>query len=116
VVGDSAQLQLLFHHLLSNSLRYRKPGVPPRIEISAERLWSAEWRFCVRDSGLGFDPAHSTGMFAPFRRLHGREISGTGLGLTLCRRIVERHGGRIWAEGVAGKGAAFCFTLPAVTG
>ena len=79
--------------------------MPLRVEISFDQA------FCVRDNGIGFDPAKAQALFEPFRRLHGRELSGVGIGLAICRKIVERHGGRIWAEGAEGAGAAFYFTL-----
>ena len=114
MAGDGARLTQLFQNLLSNGIKYRKPGSAPRIEIaSAPR--GAEWEFCVRDHGMGFEPALTHAVFAPFRRLHGHSIAGTGIGLPLCRRIVESHGGRIWAEAAVGEGAAFYFTLPALS-
>lgn len=112
VWGDGARLEQLFQNLLSNAIKYRQPGRTPRIGISAAQR-GAEWEFCVRDNGIGFDPALAHAVFAPFRRLHGQGIPGTGIGLPLCRRVVESHGGRIWAESAAGEGAAFYFTLPA---
>lgn len=111
VWGDRASLQQLFHHLLSNARRFRRPSVPLRVEISSVRDGDA-WQFCVRDNGLGFDPAKAAELFQPFRRLHSRDTSGAGLGLALCRKIVHRHGGRIWAQGAPNQGATFHFTLP----
>jgi signal transduction histidine kinase len=70
------------------------------------------WEFCIRDNGLGFEPAKAMELFQPFRRLHSRDISGAGLGLALCRKIVHRHGGRIWAQGTSNQGASFHFNLP----
>jgi PAS domain S-box-containing protein len=113
VMGDGNQLTQLFQNLVSNSIKYRKVGQSPRIEISAIRRNHAEWLFCVRDDGQGFDPEMAQVIFRPFRRLHGRDVPGAGIGLALCRRIVERHGGQICADAMPGAGAAFFFTLPA---
>jgi light-regulated signal transduction histidine kinase (bacteriophytochrome) len=115
VTGDAAQLKLVFQNLLANAIRFQRLGVAPCIEISATKS-GAEWRFCVRDNGTGFNAAQAQNLFVPFRRLHSREVSGVGIGLAVCRKIVERHGGRIWAEAVEGEGAAFWFTLPAGEG
>jgi PAS domain S-box-containing protein len=113
VMADDAQFALLLQNLVSNAIKYRRPGVAPRIHIGALRR-GGEWVFSVRDNGSGFDAVHAEAVFAPFKRLHGREVAGTGIGLALCRRIVERHGGRIWAESRKGEGSTFSFTLPAV--
>ena len=115
VQADGAQLAELFTNLLSNAIRFRKPDAPLRVEVSAAKV-GGMWQFRVRDNGRGFDPAQAQALFTPFRRLHGRDISGAGVGLALCRKIVERHGGRIWAEGALGEGAAFLFTLPGIDG
>jgi len=112
VWGDRASLRQLFGNLLSNARRFRRPSVPLRVEISAVRDEENFWQFCIRDNGLGFDRAKAPELFQPFRRLHSRDISGAGLGLALCRKIVHRHGGRIWAQGTPNQGAAFYFTLP----
>ena len=114
VWGDRASLHQLFRNLLSNATRFRRPSVPLRVEVSAVRDGETSWQFCIRDNGLGFDPAKATELFQPFRKLHSRDISGAGIGLALCRKIVHRHGGRIWAQGAPNQGACFCFTLPGV--
>ena len=110
VVHNRAQLAQVFQNLISNSLKYRA-GEPPRVRISAVED-GADWVFSVTDNGLGIDPQHSDLVFDPFKRLHGREYPGTGVGLAICRRIVERHGGRIWVESAIGQGASFNFTIP----
>jgi PAS domain S-box-containing protein len=114
VWGDRVSLRQLFGNLLSNARQFRRPSVPLRVEISAVKDGQNGWQFCIRDNGLGFDPAKATELFQPFRKLHSRDISGAGLGLAICRKIVHRHGGRIWAQATPNQGAAFYFTLPAV--
>ncbi len=111
VRGDETQLTQLLQNLLSNSLKYRCPEGPVKIHVGVQRS-CGEWQFQITDNGGGFDPKHAENIFLDFKRLHGREIPGTGLGLPICRRIVQRHGGRIWAEGRPGEGASFWFTLP----
>lgn len=113
VLGDPAQIAQVFQNLISNAIKYRRPSVRPVIRISSETL-GGEHRFAVRDNGLGFGAEQAERIFAPFRRLHGREIPGAGIGLALCRRIIARHQGAIWADGGSGDGATFYFTLPAV--
>jgi signal transduction histidine kinase len=104
-------LRQLLENLLSNALKFRGPE-PPRIHLSAQRQ-GTEWVFSVRDNGIGLDPQHATRIFQMFQRLHThREYPGTGIGLAICQKIVERHGGRIWVESEPGKGATFWFTLP----
>jgi light-regulated signal transduction histidine kinase (bacteriophytochrome) len=111
VAGQAVRMTQLFQNLLGNSLKYRKPGTPPQIHVSAEPS-GAEWVITVRDNGVGFEPRYAGTIFGVFRRLHGNEVAGTGLGLAICKRIVERMGGRIWATGEPGVGAAFSFALP----
>jgi len=108
VTGDRAQLTQLFRQLIDNAVKFRAGHV----RISAQAADGGFWRFCVQDNGIGFESARARELFVPFRRLHGREFPGAGLGLALCRRIVERHGGRIWAEAAPGEGASVYFTLP----
>jgi signal transduction histidine kinase len=110
VDGDARQLRRVFLNLIGNALKFRDQA-PLRVELSALRD-RAEWVFTVRDNGIGVDPARASGIFDMFARLD-REIDGIGVGLTVCRRIVEAHGGRIWVEPAAGGGSAFRFTLPA---
>ena len=111
VSGDAGQLAQLFQNLIGNSIKYRKKGTAPEIHISAER-GEREWVVHVRDNGIGFEPKQSERIFDVFTRLHGAEYSGTGVGLAICKRIVERRGGRIWAAGQHGEGARFVFSIP----
>jgi len=111
VVGDESQLRQLFQNLISNGIKFVQEG-PPRIHVAAERQAHA-WSFAVADNGIGIDPQHAERIFAVFKRLHGRDAyPGSGIGLSICKRIVERHGGRIWVEANEGGGSRFCFTLP----
>jgi signal transduction histidine kinase len=108
--GDEIQLTQVFQNLIGNAIKY-KSSEPPRITISAEE-GPDEWIISVTDNGIGVDPQYSERIFGIFKRLHGRELPGTGMGLAICKRIVERHNGRIWVESESGNGARFCFTLP----
>ncbi len=110
VRGDTAQMAHVFQNLLSNALKYRKKDVPPEIHVSAE-LKGRRWVVSVNDNGIGFEPQYADRIFGLFKRLHKDEYPGTGLGLAICQRIVERYGGRIWAEGRPGEGATFSFSL-----
>ncbi len=102
VVAEDVMLEQLFETLVDNSIQYRSEAVP-RIHISVARI-SDRWLFSVRDNGIGIDPENSALVFEMFRRLHGNEIPGSGIGLALCKKIVERHGGRIWVESETGRG------------
>jgi PAS domain S-box-containing protein len=111
IPGDEQHFIQLFQNLITNALKYRSEK-PPRILVSCERQ-DGQWRFRVADNGIGIDPQYHKQIFGVFKRLHGRGISGTGIGLAICQRVVERYGGRIWVESEPGQGAAFYFTLPA---
>ena len=111
VEADPPLIVQLLQNLVQNALKFRGPE-PPRVHVSARRGGPSEWVFSVRDNGRGIDPAEAESVFAIFKRLHP-EVPGSGIGLALCRRIVERHGGRIWVESEPGRGANFLFTLPA---
>ncbi|MFB1064250.1 PAS domain S-box protein [Natrinema sp. H-ect4] len=111
--GDAAQLRQVFQNLLSNALEY-SGDEPPRVSVDAERR-GREWVISVHDEGIGIDPDDQERVFEVFQRLHSRKkYSGTGIGLALCQRIIERHGGEIWVDSEPGEGATFSFTLPAV--
>ncbi|WP_232702993.1 PAS domain S-box protein [Halobacterium wangiae] len=112
VVGDASQLRQLFQNLLSNAIEYSGDD-PPRVDVSAERHGDV-WRISVQDEGIGIDPAEQDRIFEVFQRLHTHdEHPGTGIGLALCKRIVERHGGDIWVAAEPGEGSTFTFELPA---
>lgn len=110
VLADPMQLGQLFQNLLTNSMKFHS-GEPPRIHISAHNLGKS-WRFSFQDNGIGIAAEHSDRIFIIFQRLHTKtEYPGTGIGLAICKKIVERHGGRIWIEPTAGGGTTFNFTI-----
>jgi two-component system, chemotaxis family, CheB/CheR fusion protein len=109
VVAEEVLLAQLFQNLISNSIKYRGEETP-KIHVSAERD-GVGWSFAVRDNGVGIDPQDSERVFGMFKRLHGSEIPGAGIGLAICKKVVERQGGRIWVESEAGRGATFRFTI-----
>lgn len=112
VSGNEIPLLQLFQNLISNAIKYRSEAAP-RVQISVVQA-GAEWTFRFRDNGIGIAPEYHERVFGVFKRLHGKEIPGTGIGLAICQRVVERLGGRIWVESEGcGNGSAFCFTLPA---
>ncbi len=112
VCGDASQLSLLFRNLVGNAIRYRG-GDPPVVHISTTRH-DNKWRFSVRDNGVGIPPEHRDRVFRIFERLNpDKADGGSGIGLALCKRIVERHGGHIWVDSPEGRGSVFHFTLPA---
>jgi signal transduction histidine kinase len=112
VSGSPDRLMQVFENLICNALRHRG-STPPRIHITAERQSAHAWVFRIQDNGPGVEAVYLEGIFKPFERLHGKKNAGPGLGLTICREIVERHGGAIWAEAQPGSGLTALFTLPA---
>ncbi|GGM19162.1 GAF domain-containing protein [Deinococcus aerophilus] len=113
VLGDEQQLDQLLQNLISNGMKYRREGVAPRIHVSAARE-GRRWRFAVSDNGIGIERQYFERVFVIFQRLHGQEeYEGTGIGLAVCKKIVERHGGQIGVESTPGQGSTFSFTLPA---
>lgn len=112
LMADESQLGQLFQNLIGNAIKFRN-GMTPEIRVSAQRE-NGHWLFAVKDNGIGIDPAYSGRIFDIFQRLHSRdEYEGTGIGLAVCKKIVERHGGKIWVESAAGHGSTFYFTIPA---
>lgn len=114
ITGDPFQMQELFEQLLDNALQFRREGVPPRIQITAETTADGFHLIHIADNGQGFDDAYAERIFRPFERLHGRgKLAGAGMGLSICRKIAERHGGRLVAAGKPEEGAVLTLTLPA---
>jgi light-regulated signal transduction histidine kinase (bacteriophytochrome) len=111
IYSDFAQLSVLLQNLVSNGLTYRKPGEAARVHVSASE-GPDEWTFYVRDNGVGIPAEYQGQIFGLFKRLHGREYPGTGIGLTICKKIIERHGGTISVESQPGAGSTFAFTIP----
>jgi signal transduction histidine kinase len=111
VLGRDVQIAQVFQNLIGNAIKYRG-AEQPKIHISAD-MHSDECILSVSDNGIGIDPAYHTRIFGLFKRLHGRNVPGTGIGLATCKKIVEQHGGRIWVESNPGAGATFRFSLPA---
>ncbi len=111
VMGDGTQLAQVFQNLISNGIKFRGEALP-HVHVSTTRM-EGDWVFSVRDNGIGIDPSHYERIFQMFQRLHHRsEYPGTGIGLALCSKVVQRHGGRIWVESEPGAGSAFRFTIP----
>jgi light-regulated signal transduction histidine kinase (bacteriophytochrome) len=110
VMGDSELLTKVFKHLIRNAVEYCGT-TNPRVHISSRRE-NLEWVFSVQDNGPGIDPAFHDRIFGVFKRLHGKEFPGTGLGLAFCKKAIQWHGGRIWVESTPEKGSTFYFTLP----
>jgi light-regulated signal transduction histidine kinase (bacteriophytochrome) len=115
VTVDDVQLIQVFQNLIANAIKFHGDE-PPRIRIAAEAR-DKEWVFSVRDNGIGIDPQYLDRIFIIFQRLHERgKYPGTGIGLAICKKIVQRHGGRIWVESEPGKGSTFFFSLPKTGG
>jgi light-regulated signal transduction histidine kinase (bacteriophytochrome) len=115
VNADATQLGQLFQNLIGNAIKFHGEQ-PPRVHVEAQQA-AAEWVFSVADNGIGLEPEYAERIFVLFQRLHSIDhYQGTGIGLAICKRIVERHGGRIWVEGEPGRGSTFFFTLPMLTG
>jgi signal transduction histidine kinase len=114
VSADRRSLWQVFQNLIANAVKFCEGE--PRVNVSASRI-DGSWWFAVTDNGIGMDPSDAEEIFEPFHRLHGEgSYPGTGIGLAVCERIVEQHGGRIWAESAPGRGSTFRFTLPAEVG
>jgi signal transduction histidine kinase len=113
VSGDPLQMQQLFQNLIGNALKFHREGVPPEVKVSSRPGSPGSVEICVEDNGTGFDVSMLEQIFHPFHRLHGRsEYEGSGIGLAICRKIAERHGGSITATSEVGKGSTFIVALP----
>jgi light-regulated signal transduction histidine kinase (bacteriophytochrome) len=114
VLADESQLVQLFQNLVGNAIKYQPPGAIPKVHVSASMNGDGKWHFAVQDNGLGIDAQYFDRIFGMFQRLHKRdEYAGTGIGLAICRKIVERHGGTISVESTPGEGSTFRFALKA---
>ena len=114
IEANASQMRQLFQNLISNSIKFQKKGIPLRIEIQGKLIGNEIWQISVKDQGIGFDEKNLDRIFRPFERLHGiNKYEGTGMGLAICKNIVENHRGTITAESQLGHGACFTLTLPA---
>lgn len=120
ITGDPTLLTMLWQNLLGNAIKFRHPDRTPVLQITCERDEGdqdgpSSWTLCVADNGIGIDPEFAEKVFVIFQRLHGRDVyTGTGIGLAVCKKIVEYHGGRIWIDTEHTEGTRFCFTVPAL--
>ncbi|MFZ3206872.1 MAG: ATP-binding protein [Pseudomonas sp.] len=113
IMGDATQLRQVLQNLISNAVKFQAPGVRPVIRIYTEHEDVATWNLCVADNGIGFDEKYLDRIFNPFQRLHSHQAyAGTGIGLAVVKKIVERHGAHISAISSPGKGSVFCITFP----
>ncbi len=114
ISADPTQMRQLFQNLIGNALKFHKPGEKPMVQVRSVSHTDSGCQIIVEDNGIGFEEQYLEKIFAPFQRLHGRsEYEGTGMGLAICRKIVERHGGSIRAQSEPGKGSTFMIRLPA---
>ena len=109
-------LEQLLQNLIANAIKYKKDTEPPQVHVYSLNRNSG-WHFAVRDNGIGIEPEYQNQIFGVFKRLHakGKKYPGTGIGLAICQKIVDRYGGRIWVESEPGNGATFYFTIPAAS-
>jgi light-regulated signal transduction histidine kinase (bacteriophytochrome) len=115
VMGDATLLAMLWQNLISNGIKFRSPDRDPVVRITVAEQGEQMWQFCIEDNGIGIPPEFAQKVFIIFQRLHGRDAyPGTGIGLALCKRIVEHHGGEISLDAEYASGARFCFTLPRI--
>ncbi len=111
IMGDEPQLITCFQNLISNAIKFHQTGIPPKIHISA-KLQDNSWIFSISDNGIGIDPQYKDKLFIMFKRLVGREYAGNGIGLAICKKVIDRHGGKIWVDSTLGKGSIFYFSIP----